>query len=53
MAYPEIWAFQKDIWKKRVFRDWLNEDRLVYTFLRKGPALLDRKTEFEQMSLFT
>ena len=32
---------------------WLNEDRLVEAFLRKTPALLDRRVEFEQMSLFT
>lgn len=31
---------------------WLNEDTLVEDFLRKTPALLDRKVEFEQMSLF-
>ena len=34
-------------------REWLNEDCLVHTFLRTVPALLDRQTDFEQMSLFT
>lgn len=31
---------------------WLNEDRLVQTFLQKTPPLLERRMDFEQMSLF-
>lgn len=31
---------------------WLNEDLLVETFLQKIPPLLERRTDFEQMSLF-
>ena len=31
---------------------WLGEDRLVERFLRKTPALLERRTEYEQISLF-
>lgn len=31
---------------------WLNEDRLVQTFLQKKPPLLERRMDFEQMSLF-
>lgn len=33
-------------------REWLSEDCRVETFLRKTPALLERRTEFEQMTLF-
>lgn len=32
---------------------WLNEDQLVETFLQKSPPLLDRRADFEQISLFT
>ena len=31
---------------------WLFEDRLTEEFLQKTPALLERRTDFEQMSLF-
>lgn len=31
---------------------WLNEDMLVETFLQKTSPLLERRTDFEQMSLF-
>ena len=31
---------------------WLFEDRLTEAFLQKTPALLERRTDFEQMSLF-
>lgn len=31
---------------------WLFEDGLTEGFLQKKPALLERRTEFEQMSLF-
>ena len=31
---------------------WLGEDQLVEAFLKKTPPLLERRTEFEQMSLF-
>lgn len=31
---------------------WLNEDILAETFLQKTPPLLERRTDFEQMSLF-
>ena len=31
---------------------WLNEDQLAGTFLRKMPPLLERRMDFEQMSLF-
>ena len=31
---------------------WLFEDSLTENFLRKTPALLERRTDFEQMSLF-
>ena len=31
---------------------WLSEDTMVETFLRKTPALLERQVEYEQMSLF-
>lgn len=31
---------------------WLFEDGLTETFLHKTPALLERRTDFEQMSLF-
>lgn len=32
---------------------WLNEDQLVESFLKKTPPLLERRMDFEQMSLFT
>lgn len=32
---------------------WLNEDQLVGAFLQKTPPLLERRMDFEQMSLFT
>lgn len=32
---------------------WLNEDALVEAFLQKIPALLERKVDFEQISLFS
>ena len=31
---------------------WLNEDQLVESFLKKTPPLLERRMDFEQMSLF-
>lgn len=31
---------------------WLHEDQMTEAFLRKTPALLERKTDYEQMSLF-
>ena len=31
---------------------WLFEDGLTQRFLQKTPALLERRTDFEQMSLF-
>ena len=31
---------------------WLNEDQLVETFLQKMPPLLERRAEYEQMTLF-
>ena len=31
---------------------WLFEDVLTENFLQKMPALLERRTDFEQMSLF-
>lgn len=31
---------------------WLNEDPLAEAFLQKTPPLLERRTDFEQMSLF-
>lgn len=31
---------------------WLTEDQMVRYFLKKTPALLERKTDFEQLSLF-
>ena len=34
-------------------QQWLNEDRLVETFLQKTPPMLERRMDFEQMSLFT
>lgn len=33
-------------------QQWLNEDQLVESFLKKMPPLLERQTDFEQMSLF-
>lgn len=33
-------------------RRWLNEDQMVETFLKKTPPLLERRMDFEQMSLF-
>ena len=32
--------------------EWLNNDQMVEDFLRKTPALLDRKSDYEQMSMF-
>ena len=32
---------------------WLFEDKLTEGFLQKTPALLDRRADFEQMSLFS
>lgn len=37
---------------KNEIREWLSEDSRVETFLQKTPPLLDRYTEFEQMTLF-
>lgn len=34
-------------------RKWLTEDQLVGTFLQKMPPSLERRMDFEQMSLFT
>lgn len=38
---------------KAEIQRWLNEDQLVETFLKKTPPLLERRMDFEQMSLFT
>ena len=32
--------------------DWLLEDGAAEELLRKSPSLLERRTEYEQMSLF-
>lgn len=37
---------------KNEIRTWLSDDCHVENFLHKTPALLDRHTEFEQMTLF-
>ena len=33
-------------------KEWLFEDNLTENFLQKTPALLERRTDFEQMNLF-
>ncbi len=40
------------ILEKRQIKDWVLDDTAVDHFLRQTPVLLDRKTEYEQQTLF-